>query len=325
MKKTKSGFLTAAAVLSALALTLAGCPQNPEEGGDRKDKLPVPPAFNDTAKDYYNVNASIPAKTTEPQIAAFKMSTLLSYEIWWPVRDWAEKPGADYTFANPGVMAQHVSDPASGTFSGKPDTKSAADGGMYDNKVPGTNDTISGLCNKPVCDVSLRDAIIWCNALSESEGLDPVYRDSSGNILLDATKAVETLIDPEQMKGKNGYRLPYAEEWEYALLAGGADITQAGIPGIDGKLGMYATSRTTTVSKAGYTNTWGLPDMLGNAWEWVLTEGTGDNAGKYLLMGGDFNEPESSFTSTAPRKYVAPTEIGGRGQAQSFRVMLNNK
>ena len=81
----------------------------------------------------------------------------------------------------------------------------------------------------PVCGITWRDAMVWCNALSEMCGLTPVYytdanfktpiRDSTGP---DSKELSEYLIQPGKVdnpyvnKNANGYRLAYREEWEYA-------------------------------------------------------------------------------------------------------------
>jgi formylglycine-generating enzyme required for sulfatase activity len=68
----------------------------------------------------------------------------------------------------------------------------------------------------PVTFITWRDAVVWCNAYSEMDGKEPVYRGYDGEPLRDSRAAVELLVDESKITGKNGYRLPSREEWLYA-------------------------------------------------------------------------------------------------------------
>jgi formylglycine-generating enzyme required for sulfatase activity len=87
--------------------------------------------------------------------------TEITYELWYTIKTWAA--GNGYTFANPGREGK-------GGLEGAAPTPAK---------------------NEPVTSISWRDAVVWCNAYSETGGKDPVYK-NSGMVLrttLDADSA----------------------------------------------------------------------------------------------------------------------------------------
>ena len=75
-------------------------------------------------------------------------------------------------------------------------------------------------------------------------------------------------------------RLPSEAEWEYACRAGGEHASFCG-QGEASNLawfGANSETRTHSVEKK-QANAWGLYDMSGNVWEWVLDCWHGDYAG----------------------------------------------
>lgn len=147
----------------------------------------------------------VPYKTS---VAPFKLAKFeTTYNVWYQVCQWAEKNG--YTIQNKGVE---------GVFGEVEKEQNMSE--------PGSPPKLRGM---PVCRISWRDAMVWCNALSEMQHLTPVYctdknfknpiRDSSGAAFNDLKNyAIQPgqVDNPYVNKAANGFRLPYVAEWEYA-------------------------------------------------------------------------------------------------------------
>jgi formylglycine-generating enzyme required for sulfatase activity len=121
-------------------------------------------------------------------IPSFFMATHeVTGSLWREVYDWAvsgDGAGLGYVFANPG----------------------------------------GGSGEEPVTGASWRDAVVWCNAASEKDGLEPVYYAYGGVNLLRNASGGEPPNAPADLavmkREKNGYRLPTLCEREYAARGG---------------------------------------------------------------------------------------------------------
>ena len=146
-----------------------------------------------------------PYRTTVSSFSLARYET--SYNTWYAVLQWAEKHG--YNIVNKGVE---------GVFGEVLNEKNMSDAGAEPKLV-----------EMPVCRLTWRDVMVWCNALSEMKGLKPVYctdkdfktplRDSTG-VAFDDLKNYATepgeVDNPYVDENANGFRLPYVKEWEYA-------------------------------------------------------------------------------------------------------------
>jgi formylglycine-generating enzyme required for sulfatase activity len=104
----------------------------------------------------------------------------------------------------------------------------------------------------PAASVSWLRAVRFCNALSEWEGLDPVYS-HDGEVVTWHADA-------------DGYRLPTEAEWEFACRAGSTGPHYGPLPDV-AWTALDGGDRPHDVGGK-LPNLFGLFDTLGNVWEW---------------------------------------------------------
>ena len=145
----------------------------------------------------------VPYRTTVSSFSLARYET--SYNTWYEVLQWAKDKG--YTIVKTGSEGEY--------------------GGIGSQTPMNTGEP--KFVEMPVCRLTWRDVMVWCNALSEMCGLSPVYctdpefktpiRDSTGTPFDDLNNyAIKPgqVDNPYVNKSADGFRLPYVEEWEYA-------------------------------------------------------------------------------------------------------------
>jgi formylglycine-generating enzyme required for sulfatase activity len=173
LKLTPIALIAALAIAVPLVFSLAGC-DNGVDDSDSSDPVEMVSLAGGTITGYRGAGAFIHNRTVT--IGAFKIAKYeTTWQLWKEVYDWAVANG--YTFGNSGREGHGTN----GTS---------------------TAGTTAERATRPVTYINWRDAIIWCNALSEKRGKTPVYytNTTDANVLKVSTTNLHSAEDGAKMK-----------------------------------------------------------------------------------------------------------------------------
>ncbi len=163
----------------------------------------------------------------------------------------------------------------------------------------------------PAHQLTWYDAAAYCNWLSEQAGIPNTQWCYIPNPQGRYAAGMKTAAD---FLTRRGYRLPTAEEWEYACRAG--SVTRWSFGDAEELLVKYSWCVNNSQSRLHPVGTLrpndlGLFDMHGNAWEWCndgedipvarkpsVTQGAANNSGYRMARGGAFGHGPLTVVSS---------------------------
>ncbi|MFM9965195.1 MAG: protein kinase domain-containing protein [Planctomycetaceae bacterium] len=181
--------------------------------------------------------------------------------------------------------------------------------GGYSKGVSPTDDC-------PVQEISWFDAVLYCNWLSQKEGLTACYQATGKKVKVKDYRDLEYEVDDWQEDfAADGYRLPMEAEWEVACRAGTTTTWNCGTREEELKsFAVYSSNSNGRTQPSGtkLPNGFGLFDIHGNVLEWcndwygLFQDTQGIVTGSIgVLRGGNWNHG-AGRTSSADRSPTMP-------------------
>ena len=167
----------------------------------------------------------------------------------------------------------------------------------------------------PVQNVSWYDCLLFCNRLSEKEGLPPYY---SLKVVKGSPQS-DILQAEVKVLGGNGYHLPTESQWEHGCRAGTTTLFCFGDKedGLN-DYGWFNKNSGMRPHQVGQKkpNAFGLHDMHGNLREWVNEMPSSDRAEiplRVMNRGGAFDYTAALCRSGESRRHGPTDRLGFAG------------
>lgn len=173
---------------------------------------------------------------------------------------------------------------------------------------------------EPVTDITIYDALLWCNSLSEREGREVVYYEDAAFTKPFHHAAYSEWFKPGYRKtlptvyvkwAADGYRLPTEAEWKLALAGETFSAERAWAGGNSGGKTHPCGGKSSNAN--------GLKDMLGNVWEyvWAYGDSLAPNPATVTVWGGGF-----THSGTANHLSPAGSPYGDKPYDGHFHIGL---